>query len=281
MKRFNKSKRSVKKGGKRRFAKKRSAKKGRSGKSKQNRDTFHTRVTSHMTISPVQGVTVTNYIYGAVSILNTDSGVMNVTQNSEFATWRQMYDKFRCTKVTAVFTPRFKTADAFVAIAQIDAGNITAGAGTLYSAVDRDSGIPADISKILKMSSHQKHSIYKKAARTYSVQYPPNIWLDAQNIPSSASALLDSIGLRGCIGMYGQEFPEPAGDLGNGVWYDLTVHWECTFQGKVINSAINNVTGEVTLRQPTIHDYPAYSTITPVGNWDPAHPLNIEDGVDV
>ena len=232
----------------------------RSGASPQNTDVFHTQVCSTMTLAVTQGITTTNYIYGLASSLNQYSGVVNLLQNNEFTLWRNIYDKFRVHSMSVKLIPRYTQSEMFSGIGATENADVTMGHARLYTAIDRDSGIPSDEASILRYSSHKQHKVTDTARRYLSYKYPKGVWLDAQST-STNTAILDTLSLKGCIGWYGQSFPEVAGTFVNEEWYTLEVTWKVSFMGKAINVIVKD-DGSVELKQTPIADVLAFSSIT-------------------
>lgn len=269
---------------KRRAPKKRSMKRrAKSGRSSANKDVFKTKITINGVLSPSQGVVATNYIQVWVSLLNAQSGVLNVTQSPEFATWRQIYDRFRVHGVSMTLKPRYKTSEVTAAL--IAGGSAVplvtnSGNNMVFSAVDRDGKTPSSIDQLMKYSSHKKASIYTTHRRGYGVKYAKDIWFDAQNIAAN-SVLASAVGALGCIGIYAENVPEFTSQVVNPIWYDVEISWNLSFQGKVMNPTVSN-TGAVTLEQPLAAAYLTASTFAGIGNYsNSALPLDIAPGLAI
>lgn len=232
----------------------------RSGASPQNTDVFHTQVCSTMTLSLTQGFTTANYIYGVASSLNQTSGVVNLLQNNEFSLWRNIYDKFRVHSLRLKLVPRYTQSEMFAGIGATENADVTMGHARLYTAIDRDSGIPSDEASILRYSSHKQHKVTDTVNRYLSYKYPKGVWLDAQTT-STNTAILDTLSLKGCIGWYGSAFPEVSGTLLNEEWYTLELTWKLSFMGKAVNVIVKD-DGSVELKQTVAGDVLPFSPIT-------------------
>ena len=266
---------------KRRSPKKSRRPKAKAGRSSANKDVFKIRFESNMELYPQQGLFPANYMYSSFSMLNNTSGVISLPGNGEFGVYRQMYDQFRVHNVKVTFTPKYKAPDGLAGPVAVDSGVVAVGTNFVYSVVDRDAGFPSQIPAILRYSSHKVHTKFQKITRVLTATYPKDLWIDAQNIPITQAAI-GLMGLRGCLGIYGEGFPELAGEIFNSSWYSAKITWDVTFRGKAINATVNETTGAVTLTQPVPADIKAFSPVNGLQNYTSLAPLyDIELGVDI
>lgn len=208
-------------------------------------------------ITPVQGITVSNYINVFLSP-NPGQGNSNMTVpltfSPEFLLYCQMYDQFRVHSITIKLVPRAtQTENVFLAVESEGAAPaVTLGKNVFYSVEDRDGVANGNINTYKKYSSVKTHSCTKPMSRTYRVKYDgPNSWLDCQN-RDSFPQIVQSIGLGGGISLYGESFMENKNQVYNSVWADLEVTYQLSFKGKALVNIAVGEDGEITLSQETL-----------------------------
>lgn len=209
---------------------------------KKNMDTYFLRVKNLSTLTPTQGITVSNYIYQGFT-LSTATGISDFTKNADFVLYQKLYDRFRINRMTVKMIPKANMLD--ITLGQ--ANNITqVGDMVLHSVVDRDGIAPSSIATMSRYPSYRQQSVLKPFKRSYAVKYPRGQWLDCQNVPASGDRLQD-IGLYGTITVYAENLPEPSGDVFNDPIYAVEVSYDIVFQGRTNGklSAITDIVGNV------------------------------------
>lgn len=218
-------------------------------RAKKNLDTFFLKARVLGVCAPSQGVTVANYFSSFWQLLDPISAV-GVTQNAEFNLYKNLYDKVRVNSITVKFTAKANVNTAFDN--QDDALKINNGDGKIHTVVLRDNdGYATNISRLSRMPSYRGVSVLKNWMRKYTITYPPNVWLDCQNIYSDET-LLERLGCYGGIGAYGENFMEDVSEVLNEPIGSVEITYNCVFQGKVLTSLTFNE-GSVTVSSlPTI-----------------------------
>lgn len=210
-------------------------------KAKKNMDTFFLKAKSEFIISPSQGATVSNYIYMMFGLLEDWTG--GVVQNKEFLLYSKLYDKVRVNSIKATITPKANVFD------QANAQNETltlSGDGVIHHAIDRDGAIPPSIPVITRYPSYRKTSLNKKVTRSYSVKYPVNVWLDAQN-PLGNDQIVQTLGLKGGPTFYAENLVEDKGEIFNEPYANVVLEYNCVFQGKTSAAVTYNEDGSICL----------------------------------
>jgi len=237
------------------FPKKKAGKKakkaGRKAVKRMNNMDDH-RVTIKMagSLTPIQGLTVSNYLYtywtpGVFSSIPTGQS-QSLSLSSEFTLYRNMYDQWRVNRVTVRIIPRANVVDAVGLIAQNDTGSITQGKGVYYTVEDRDGIAPGYIGSLNKYASVKVSRLTSRLTRSYSPTNKDNVWYDCQD-PAGLDQLQRTTGMRGGITLYAESLPEVSGTLTNSVWADVEVSYDVTFRGKCLVNIISNDDGSVTV----------------------------------
>lgn len=220
---------------------KRMVSKQRKTKAKKNMDTFFLQAKYTGTIAPVQGTTVSNYLFWNPSLFDP-TDMTYIGNNSEFKLYQAQYDKVRINSIRVVITPKANVLDQ--AIGQADAQYNVTGDGMVHTCVDRDGKVPASIAKIQRYPSYRKYSVMKKFTRTYSVKYGIGQWLDCQDLQNSATKL-STMGLSGSICLYAENLLEDNYELLNEPWADYEIFFNCVFQGKTSASLSFDASGNI------------------------------------
>lgn len=237
---------------KRVFRKKAKGKKGARKAVKRMNNMDDHRVTIKMagSLTPVQGMTVSNYLYtywtpGVFSTIPNGQS-QSLSLSSEFGLYRNMYDQWRVNKVTVRIIPRANVVDATNLITQNDSQAITQGKGVYYTVEDRDGIAPGYIGSLNKYASVKVTKLTSKLTRSYSPTNKNNVWYDCQD-PAGLDQLQRTTGMRGGITLYAESLPEVLNTLGNSVWADVEVSYDLTFRGKCLVNIISNEDGSVTV----------------------------------
>jgi len=218
--------------------------KSKKAATKSNKDTYYLKAKVVAVVTPTQGTTVSNYISWWVQLASLSTNVA-VTQNSDFKLYSSMYDQVRINSVKVTFTPKANMLDQRQA--QNDALVNASGDGLVHTCIDRDDQPPASVARITRYPSYRKHSVLKTFSRTYSVKYPSDIWLDAQN-PFADTTLLTRLGLTGGIYLYAENLLEDNSEIVNEPWATCSIEYGCVFRGKTsANLSYDPMTGSVTL----------------------------------
>jgi hypothetical protein len=218
--------------------------KQRKAKAKKNMDTFFFKSKVTAQIIPVQGVSVSNYIYNQFTLDPTGNASAYIN-NAEFNLYRGLYDKFRVNSVKVTFTPKANVLDQNVA--QQDATLNLTGDGMIHHCIDRDGLAPSNVARIARYPSYRKTSVLKKFSRVYSVKYPTGIWIDC-DAPANFS-MTKELGLSGGITIYAENVLEDNYEVWNEAWASVLVEHNIVFQGKTsgtlagVYDASGNMTG--------------------------------------
>jgi len=211
---------------------------------KKNMDTFALTVRSMAQIVPVQGVTVANYFYTTVPLMDPTLAT-GVTQNSEFNLYKNMYDQVRINSVSVTLTPKANVLD--MTRAQADGNYTLSGDGLCHTVLDRDSPSGMGISVMSRYPSYLKISLLKKFTRRYGIKYPVGIWLDTSNIYANDD-LLKSLGAYGGVYCYGENVLEDKTEIFNEILYDIHISYNVVFRGKTQGSlTYNEANGSITV----------------------------------
>lgn len=227
----------VKRGGKRAGRKPTMAKakamvtKNRKAKAKKNMDTYFLKTKNLFNVVPVQGTTVSNYVY-TVHNLDPTGTQAPYLSNAEFNLWKLQYDKFRVNSVTVRVKPKANVLDQ--ATAQRDADLNVVGDGLVHTCIDRDSAAPSSTALISRYPSYRSYSVLKPFTRTYNVKYPTGVWIDCDS--PGTFAMAKELGLGGGITMYAESLLEDNSELFNEPWAEITVEYNIVFQGKTSNT---------------------------------------------
>lgn len=204
--------------------------KNHKAKAKKNMDTFFLKTKSLFTVTPTQGLTVSNYIYSVASMDPTGNNAAYI-YNAEFALYRLQYDKFRVNSITYRCKPKANVFD--VANAQNDTSLTLTGDGLIHTCIDRDGPAPSSMAAISRYPSYKSYSLQKPWVRTYSIKYPTGIWIDC-NAPEQFS-MIKELGLSGGVTIYAENLPEDKNEVANEPWAEVTVEFNIVFQGKQSN----------------------------------------------
>lgn len=211
---------------------------------KSNSDTLAMTFRAEGQIIPFQGITVSNYSFTTLPLLNQQMNI-GVTQLKDFVLYNNMYDQVRVNSVSVTVTPKANVLE--YTQAQNDNLFNLAGDGLLHHVIDRDGNPPTNIGSLQRYSSYRKTSVLKPFKRSYSVTYPPGVWLDSQNIYEDAT-LLKRLGLTGGIYIYGENFLEDSGEVYNEPVATISVSYNVVFRGKTSgNLTYNTETGAITV----------------------------------
>lgn len=200
-------------------------------KAKKNMDTYFLKTKSLFNVTPIQGVTVANYVY-TVYTLDPKGINSQYINNAEFNLWRLQYDKFRVNSVMVSVVPKANVFDQNNA--QNDSSLNLNGDGKIHTAIDRDGSAPSSTALISRYPSYKAYSIMKPFKRSYSVKYPTGIWLDCDN--PSGFTMSKELGLTGGVTMYAENLVEDLAELLNEPYAQVTVEYNIVFQGKTSNS---------------------------------------------
>lgn len=200
-------------------------------------------------ITPLQGLTVSNYVYSywTPGITSTPApGQSNpLIGSSEFQLYRNLYDQFRVNRVTVRIIPRANVVDQTSLIAQNDTGSITQGKGVYYTVEDRDGIAPGYIGSMNKYASVKVTRLTSRLTRSYSPSNSKVTWYDCQD-PAGLDQLQRSTGMRGGITIYAESLPEVTNAVLNSVWADVEVLYSVTYRGKAMVNLTVNDDGSVT-----------------------------------
>lgn len=241
-------------------AKKRVAK-VKKARAKKGKDTFYLNCKVTGTVTPSQGVSVSNYVYGTYYLLNQTSSISPVL-NPEFILYQNLYDRVRINSVKITVTPKAN----FLALnaAQQDADFTLTGDNMIHTVIDNDGQAPAVKARLTRYSSYKKYSLLKKWSRRYSVKYPSSVWLDCQKIFEDMS-LLKRLGLTGGITVYAENVLEDKFEMINEPLYDVLVEYGCVFQGRGEGSlSYNGTTKAITVTPSDESAYPPETAVVPL-----------------
>lgn len=222
---------------------KRSMAKTKKSKAKKNMDTFFFQAKTAATLIPKQGVSVANYVYQQIALMDSASAI-GVTQIPEFVLYKNLYDQVRINSVTVKLIPKANVLDMFNA-QQEDIMNVS-GSGVYYHAIDRDGLAPSNVASILRYPSVRKTSVLKPSTRTYKVTWPSGMWLDCGQIYTDQ----ENLRRQGCFGgitYYAENLYEESLELINEPWATLEITYNCVFRGKTSASLTVGDTGAVTI----------------------------------
>lgn len=238
--------------GKSKYQRKPKAKKAakRARKATHNLETYRQVIKQTATITPAQGVTVSNYVNFFVSpvLFGGNYNTLSLSGSTEYALYNKMYDQMRVHSVTLKIIPRANMTEQSNLITLNDTAYLTAGKNIFYTVEDRDGIAPASIQTLKKYSSVKEHRNDKKMVRTYRVKYEgQNGWFDCQDT-GAMDQIQQNLGLLGGLTVYGESFIERSGQVLNSVWADVEVTYNMTYRGKALVSiAVDADTGKVTL----------------------------------
>jgi len=199
--------------------------KSHKARAKKNMDTFFLKAKSLYNVTPKQGVSVANYVYGTAPLVQGGS----LTSNAEFNLYRLQYDRYRVNSVSVKWIPKANVFDQ--ANAQQDAIYNATGDGAIHTCIDRDGPAPSSTAAISRYPSYKKMSIMKTWTRTYAVKYPTGVWLDCQD-PVGATQVLATMGCGGSVNWYAENFLEDNYEVFNEPVAALEISWNIVFQGK-------------------------------------------------
>lgn len=202
--------------------------KTRKSKAARNMDTFFYKAKSSIQVLPKQGVTVANYVYNQIALMDS-STTWSCTQLAEFKLYASLYDKVRINSVKVRVVPKANVLDQVNAQNE-DALNVS-GSGMAYHVIDRDGIAPSNVSALLRYPSVKRTSVLKPFTRSYAIRWPTGTWLDCQNIYSETS-VLQRLGCFGGITVYAENILEEQLELFNEGWATFEMEWNCVFQGK-------------------------------------------------
>lgn len=223
----------------------------------KNMDTFALTCKMTMTSIPSQGATVSNYVYHNFPLMNATSSY-DVTQNSEFALFKNMYDQVRINSILVKVTPKANTLS--MAEAQYDSNLTMTGDGIVHTCIDRDGAAPWNIAGVSKYSSYRKYNVKKSFSRSYRVTWPKGVWLDAQSIYDDQT-LLKRLGCTGGITLYAENLPEDINEVINEPWADIHIYYNVVFRGKSGNALTIDEDGGVTVNRLELQTPPDQSRV--------------------
>lgn len=198
-------------------------------------------------ITPLQGLTVSNYVYTYWSPApNYLSPAQSnpLFSSAEFNLYRNLYDQFRVNRVTIRIIPRANVVDATNLVTQNDSASITQGKGVYYTVEDRDGIAPGYIGSMNKYASVKVTRLTSKLTRTYMPTNAKSLWFDCQD-PAGLDQISRSIGMRGGITLYAESLPEVTNAVLNSVWADVEVLYSVTYRGKAMVNLTVNEDGSV------------------------------------
>jgi len=235
----------------RKKASKKGKKAGRKARARMNNmDDHRVVIKTAGSITPLQGLTVSNYVYTYWSPgigLSIPTGQSQpLASCAEWQLYRNMYDQWRVNRVTVRIIPRANVVDAVGLIAQNDTGSITQGKGVYYTVEDRDGIAPGYIGSLNKYASVKVSRLTSRLTRSYSPTNNKSLWLDCQD-QAGLGEVQRTMGMMGGITLYAESLPEVAGTLTNSVWADVEVSYDVTFRGKCLVNIIKNDDGTVTV----------------------------------
>lgn len=248
------------KGGKTMAKAKRSLAKSKKSKAKKNLDTFYLKAKVTALVTPSQGVSTSNYIYGTYHLMNETSTVA-CTNIQEFVLYKNLYDRVRINSVKVTVTPKAN----YLALnsAQND-GYTQSGDGMIHTVIDRDGPAAGNKARMTRYPSYRKYSVLKTWSRSYSVKYPQGVWLDCQNIYEDKT-LLKRLGLFGGMTVFAENILEDNGELVNEPLYDVLVEYGCVFQGRGEGSlSYNTDTKAITVTPSNESAYPTPTDPVPM-----------------
>lgn len=209
-----------------------------------NLDTYSLRCVTNVAVTPQQGSTVSNFIYGYFPLLQTGTpNTYDVRNNPDFTLYRALYDRVRVNRVTIKVTPKANVLSQ--GEAQADGNFNVTGDGVVHTAIDRDSAVPVALDGFRKMSSYKQYSVMKKFQRSYSVRWPTSQWLDTGAFLSTDTQITRTIGCSGGITIYAENLLEDSGELLNEPWAMVEVIYDCVFQGKTMKNVTVDEHGAV------------------------------------
>lgn len=215
-------------------------------KAKSNQDTHFLRCKTNVYLTPVQGTTVTNYIYAAFQLYTTGTvPTWDVRNNTDFKLYSKMYDRFRINRMNIRVTPKANVLD--MANAQADGYLSLSGTNTIHTAIDRDGSVPVSIDAFRKYSSYKQYSLLKPFSRSYSVRWPRSVWLDCDEFLSSDTQITRTIGCSGGITLYAENVLEEIGEGLNEPWAQVEITYDVVFEGKTMRSVTIDNSGNVVL----------------------------------
>lgn len=227
---------------------------------KQQLDTKSVKVVDSFTLTPAQGVTVANYIYNNLQLLETSpTAAISVLKSAAYRTHAAMYDRVRINSIKVTVIPKANTLDQ--SAAQADGTYTLTGSNAVHTALDRDSTLPwlSDNASMItawqQYPSYKCFSALKKFSRSYSVRYPRGIWLDTAN-PAEDMTLLRRLGLTGNIGIYASNLLEDRAEFFNEPFANVIVEYGVVFQGTKPTVVSVDGSGVVTIRplEPSASD---------------------------
>lgn len=201
-------------------------------KARKGMDTLFQRCRTEATLVPVQGLTVSNYIYNYWSLIGT--GANTLYDNAQFQQNALIYDKYRVNRVKITFTPKANVLDAY--LAQDDNVATLAGSGVIHTCLDRDGAGPSSVAQMVQRASYRKYSLLKKFSRSYSIKYPVNTWFDCTGDrfgPNNQNQIVQTLGCNGGVTIYAENLIEDDSEIFNEPWAECVVEWDVVFQGRV------------------------------------------------
>lgn len=222
---------------------------------KQNKDTFFLLAKTEGVLTPVQGVTVANYLYFAPQLVDPGSGSWSVFNNAEFNLYRYLYDQVRINSIIVKLIPKVNQMN----VTEYTSSTLnTTGDGVIHSVIDRDGQAPSNIARLTRYPSYVRKSLLKPITRSYTVRYPRDVWLDCQNITTLPDELT-RMGLTGGPTFYAENLPEIKGTLINNPWYDVVVMYKCVFRGKTSASISISSSNVVVTPDPPAFTVPSFT----------------------
>lgn len=207
---------------------------------KTQRGTFPVTIKTNTTLTPVQGVSVSNYLYTCFNLFDTNAPPWSIAALPEFKLYCSMYDRVRINGVKVKVTPKANvfSQDA----AQNDAQLTLTGDNMIHTALDRTGAAPGNIKQVAKYTSYKQYSARKKFQRYYGIKYPKEVWLQTAQLATPASLPAtpfvtgQQIGLFGGITLYAENFVEDTAEVWNEPWANVELEFYCVFEGKALNS---------------------------------------------
>lgn len=223
---------------------KRKAKQARKAK-----DTFFLRTRVVGTMTPLQGVTVANYISYFWKLLDQYS-VVGVTQSSEFQLFASLYDRVRVNRIRVRVIPKANMLDQVGA--QNDAALNVTGDGKVHTILaNEQEAYSTSIPRLQRSTGYRAYSVLKPFTRSYGITYPKGVWLNAQNIYED-NTLLSRLGATGGIGVYAENLLEENLEVFNEPWAALEIDYDCVFQAKIGPALKLDDSGAICVTKPSV-----------------------------
>lgn len=239
-------------------------------KRKRALDTLYRTFKVTGVLDPVQGITVTNYIYRWFPLIDTTGSNGSILRLPDFSLHANLYDRCRINWIKVKVTPRANVLD--MGVAQNEAVYTYAGDGLWHTVMDRDGAGPSSIGQLARVGSYQPHSVLKPWSRRYEVKYPKNLWLDTDNLVTDATTQSRPLGLFGGVTFYCENTLEDTGEISNEPFAVAEITYGVVFQGYTGGALkAGAAEGEICVRSIETRENKALSGFTPV------HPIDEDE----